>query len=125
MMRKFSMQDRLRSVRFALSGIRTLLIQEHNARVHLVATITVIAAGYALGFSREEWVWVLIATALVWFSEAFNTSIERLGDAVTTEHHPQIGIAKDVAAAGVLVASICAALIGFIVLVPHFLQVWP
>ena len=118
---KFKLSDRLRSVRFALSGLRTLLIQEHNARIHFAATLVVVAAGFALGFSREEWVWTMIAAALVWLAEAFNTAVERLGDAVTTEHHPQIGLAKDMAAAGVLVASICAALIGVMIFVPHLM----
>ena len=119
---KFKISDRLRSVRFALSGIRTLVIQEHNARVHLAATLIVIVAGFLLGFSRDEWVWALLAAALVWFAESFNSAVERLGDAVTTEHHPQIGMAKDMAAAGVLIASICAALIGLVIFVPHVMQ---
>jgi len=96
-----------------------MLAQEHNVRIHLAATIAVVIAGAALGLSADEWRWIALAVALVWLAEAFNTALERLGDAISLEHHPQIGIAKDVAAAGVLAASICAALIGLTVFVPH------
>ena len=119
MSKKFSPVDRLASFRFAIRGLRTLLAQEHNARVHLVATIAVIIIGVATGLDADEWRWVVLAAALVWAAEAFNTAVERLGDAISLEHHPQIGIAKDVAAAGVLVCSLCAALIGLTVFAPH------
>jgi diacylglycerol kinase len=62
-----------------------------------------------------------LAVALVWLSEAFNTAIERLGDAVTDEPHPQIGLAKDVAAAAVMFAVIGAAAIGISVFGPHLI----
>ncbi|MDQ3143255.1 MAG: diacylglycerol kinase family protein [Pseudomonadota bacterium] len=118
MTKKFKPADRLASFRFAIRGLRTMLVQEHNSRIHLVAAVAVIIAGSALGLDAGEWRWIILAVAMVWLAEAFNTAIERLGDAVSLEHHPQIGIAKDVAAAGVLIASLCASLIGLSIFVP-------
>ena len=88
----------------------------------MAVTIAVVVAGIWFGISREEWIWAAIAVALVWMAEAFNTAIERLGDSVTTEQHPQIGFAKDVAAAGVLIASTSAALIGLLIFIPHIVR---
>lgn len=56
---------------------------------------------------------------LVWFAEAVNTSLERLADAVTLEHHPLIGLSKDVASAAVLIISVTALLTGLVVFGPH------
>lgn len=88
---------------------------EHNAWIHLVATLAVVVAGFALGLTRIEWLAVLLAVGLVWTAEALNTAIEALGDAVSKEPHPEIGRAKDLAAAGVLFAAMTA--IGVAVLV--------
>lgn len=59
---------------------------------------------------------------LVWFAEAVNTAVERLADAVTLEHHPLIGTAKDVASAAVLIVSITALVAGLIVYGPYLLE---
>jgi diacylglycerol kinase len=55
----------------------------------------------------------------VWTAETFNTSIERLADAVTLERDDRIGVIKDMAAAGVLVSSVGALIIGAIIFLPH------
>ncbi len=57
----------------------------------------------------------------VWTAEGINTALERLADAVTTDHHQLIGQAKDAAAGAVLIAAIGAATIGLLVMGPHLL----
>lgn len=122
MSKKFSLAGRFRSFRFAFLGLRYLLSSEHNARLHLLATVAVVSLGSVLRLSFNEWRWLLLAIALVWIAEAFNTALERLGDAVTIEHNPNIGRAKDVAATAVLMASLASALIGLTVFGPHLLE---
>ena len=63
----------------------------------------------------------MLAIALVWVAEAFNTAIEQLGDAITIEREPRIGFAKDIAAGAVLVTAIAAAAIGALTLAPYFI----
>ena len=65
---------------------------------------------------------------LSWFSpsaplaaEAVNTAVETLADAVKPERHPLVGRAKDLAAAGVLLAAMAAATVGLLVFGP---RVW-
>jgi len=98
-----------------------LLVTQHNAWIHAVATATVFTLAVWLGLGRLEWVALLLAVAMVWVAEAFNTAIEQLCDRVSPEYDPLIREAKDVAAGGVLIAAAVAALIGFFVFGPPLL----
>ena len=110
---------RMKSVGHALRGMADLVRTQPNAHVHLLATVAVCAAGGYVGLSRDEWLWVSVAIALVWSAEAFNTALEDLADTVHPEQHPGIGRAKDVAAGAVLIAALGAAIIGVLVFAPH------
>ncbi|MCK4503054.1 MAG: diacylglycerol kinase family protein [Desulfuromonadales bacterium] len=115
----FSIKNRLKSFPYAIQGIATLVKTQHNARIHLFATLGVVTAGFLFKLSGSEWSLLIIAIIIVWLAEAFNTAVEFLADSITKDHHPLIGKAKDVAAGGVLVASIGAAVIGIIVFGPY------
>jgi diacylglycerol kinase (ATP) len=110
---------RLESFKFAGRGLRALWQTQPNARLHALATLLVVILGAALELSRLEWCAVLFASAAVWISEALNTALEFLADAVAPDHHPLIGKAKDVAAGAVLIASIGALLVAALVFLPH------
>jgi len=111
-------------LRHAWRGIGIMLRDEPNAPVHAVFTALVIAAGLVLGIGKPEWIAVIVAIMAVWVAEGFNTSIERIGDAVSPEHDPLIGKAKDVAAGAVLLAAIGAAMIGLLVFGPYLVQLF-
>lgn len=98
-------QKFIRSVGFALEGIVTLIKSENNARIHLLASILVISAGFYFNISSSDWNWIILAISLVWVSEAFNTAIETLVDLASPEIHPLAKKVKDIAAAGVLIAA--------------------
>jgi diacylglycerol kinase (ATP) len=110
---------RLKSSAYALQGLAFLVRTQPNARVHLLVTALVCAAGAYFDLSRAEWLWIALAIVLVWSAEAFNTALEQLADALHPERHPGIGRAKDVAAAGVLIAALGAVFIGVLVFMPH------
>lgn len=110
----------LKSFRFALKGIGLFFKNENNARVHLLASIVVVAAGVYFRIDRFEWMWVICAIALVWVTESVNTAIEKLVDLVSPEFNPKAGAIKDLAAAAVLFAAVAAALIGALIFWPHF-----
>lgn len=119
MNKPFRIKDRLRSFVYAWRGICCFVCKEHNARVHCAAVIVVTAAGFFFGITREEWMAVIICFALVLAAEAFNTAIETLASFVSEEEHPSLGKVKDVAAGGVLICAIGAAIVGLIVFVPY------
>jgi diacylglycerol kinase (ATP) len=115
----FSLRARIRSFGHAWAGVVALVREEHNARVHGVATCVVAAAGLFFGVSRLEWCALVLATSLVWGAEAMNTAIEHLADAAVPERNALVGKSKDAAAGATLLCAICAAVVGAIVFVPH------
>ena len=113
---------RLRSFRYAFAGLRTMFATQTNFRIHAVVATLVIAASALLQVSRADWLWLTVAIVGVWVVEAFNTALEFLADAVSKDHHPLIGKAKDCAAAAVLLAALGAVVIGLLVLGPYLLD---
>lgn len=116
--KKFLIKDRIKSFKYAFSGLKLFFIKEHNARIHLgAATFTICLALY-LRISSYEWISILSVIALVFIAEIFNTSIEKLADVVSANYHPKIKIVKDLAAAAVLIAAFLAVIIGGIIFIP-------
>lgn len=111
--------SRLRSIGYALNGVRHLLRSQANARIHAFATAVVVFTGIFFSVSNTEWCLLALAIASVWTAEALNTAVESVVDLVSPEHHALAGQAKDVAAAGVLLASVGAAVVGLIIFVPR------
>ena len=109
------LEERAASFRYAFKGIGTLVGTQRNAQIHLVATAVSGTAGFALDLTSTEWCLISVAVAGVWVADALNTATELLADAAVPERHPLVGKAKDVAAAGVLIAAMNAAVIGAVV----------
>jgi diacylglycerol kinase len=110
-----------RSFRYAAQGIMDLFRFENNARIHLVAAIGVVGAGFYFQLSQTEWALIITQIALVWAAEAFNTALEKLADAVSSEYHPLIKSVKDLAAGGVLILAISAVLVGILLFLPKII----
>ena len=117
----FSIKKRIKSFGYAIKGIKVLITTQHNAWIHLLATITVIIAGLILKITIREWFMIIIAVSLVWITEALNTAIEFMIDMIQPDYHPLVEKAKDVAASAVLIAAITAIVIGVIVFLPKFI----
>jgi len=110
---------RIRSFGYAFHGLSTLVSTQPHARIHLVATLLVLAAGLRLHFLRWEWAAILLCIGMVWMAEAMNSAIEFLADEVTLERRERIGKAKDVAAGGVLVTAAVSVIVAMLVLWHH------
>lgn len=106
------------SFRHALSGIYTALLTQPNLRVHLLIGSLVLFAAVALRLSILNLTLLLLVIGLVITTELINTAIEAACDAVTTDHHPKIKLAKDVAAGAVLFVSFFAVIMGIIIFIP-------
>jgi len=116
------LNGRLRSFGHAFRGLKILLQTQHNARIHAVATLLVVAAGALFGISLAEWALVALAVAAVWTAEALNSAIEFLVDLASPDFHPLAAKAKDLAAGAVLAAAIGALVVGVLVFGPHVLK---
>ena len=116
----------LRSFGFAGAGIRYLIATQPNFRVHVAAAMLVVALALAVGATALELAVLLLTIGLVMVGEAFNTALEAVVDLASPAVHPLARIAKDVAAAGVLIAAILAAVVGLLILGPRLLALlWP
>ena len=110
---------RLRSIGFAIAGLGFAVKSQANVKVHVVATLVVIALGFRLGVSHLDWAALVAAIGLVWTAELLNTALEQLCDVIEPNRSEHIKRIKDLAAAAVLAAAICAAIIGALVFGPH------
>lgn len=116
--RTFSISARLKSIGHALDGLALMLRTQHNAWLHLAATIIVVGAGLILGLPTESWLALILAIVMVWIAEALNTAFELLCDVASPDFHPIVKAAKDVAAGAVLLSVIAAIIVGTIVFLP-------
>lgn len=120
--KKFSFKARLHSFKYAFRGVFLLFHYEHNAWIHLIAIVCAVTAGIILSLTSLEWVAILFAIGSVLAAEAINTAIEKLADFISPSHQVLIGKAKDLAAAAVLILSICAFIIGGIIFIPKIIH---
>lgn len=113
------LSKRLKSFGYAFQGIRTLIVTQPHAQLHLLATIIVVTAGLLVGLRRWEWVAIMLCIGMVWMAEALNTALEFLADEVSLEQRERIGKAKDVAAGGVLIVAMISVVIAALVFWNH------
>ena len=92
---KFSISKRLKSFKYAFEGLKVLVIEEHNARVHLVASILVIIAGFCFSITIVEWIALVLSIGFVFSMEAINSSIESISYFISPEKHDTIKKIKD------------------------------
>jgi diacylglycerol kinase (ATP) len=110
--------SRLASFRYAFAGWWYVLRTQRNAWIHAVIAIAVIAVALWLGVSLRDWAILLLTIALVWVAEFVNTAVEAVVDLLSPDIHPLAKVAKDVAAAAVLIAALAAVGVGLLLLGP-------
>lgn len=115
------MRGLLYSFGYAFAGIWSMLRYQRNAQIHVLITTVVVIFGILLRLRVDEWIVLLLCVALVLSLEAMNTALEAVVDLASPQYHPLAKQAKDIAAGAVLIAAICAAIIGCIVFVPKLL----
>ncbi len=99
-----------------------MLRTQHNAWIHALITAVVVALGLWLTLPLRDWAVLILAFMAVWMAEFMNTAIEAVVDMTMPEVHPLAKVAKDVAAATVLVGALGAVLIGLLLLGPPLWQ---
>ena len=109
----------LGSFSYALAGLGQLLRTQRNFRVELGAGIAAAAAGTFFGLERWEWVVLVLTIALVLVLEALNTALEHAVTLASPNVDPRAKVAKDVAAAAVLIAALSSIAIGALLYLPR------
>jgi len=106
----------LESLGHALNGIRSTARRERNFRIHIFFAIFAIAACLVFRVEGIHFIMVGFAIFFVMAMELVNTAVEALVDMYCRgKPHPLAKLAKDAAAAAVLLASLQAVIVGIVV----------
>jgi len=121
---KFSWRKRGRAFLYAWQGLKSLIVYEHNARIHLAVAMAVILAGIMFQISALEWAAVVICIGMVIAAEALNSAVEAVADRLTSNPDPLICRAKDYGALAVALLSLSAVIVGGIVFIPYIVSLF-
>ncbi len=105
----------LDSFNYAFEGIIHVLRTQRNMRIHFAVAAAVLTAAVAIGVGKLELIALLLSIAFVLIAEMINTAIEGAVDVSTTSFDPNAKLAKDIAAGAVLIATVNAVAVGYLV----------
>ena len=88
----------------------------------LIASAIVLVVGIWLEIDRRDWALLALANGLVWIGEFTNAAIEAAVNLSSPQLHPLARLAKDIAAAAVLLSALIASLVGALILLPPLLH---
>ncbi len=105
----------LESFNYAFEGIIHVLRTQRNMRIHFAIAAVVLVAAIFADVTKLELISLLLAISFVLVAEMINTAIEGAIDLATSSFDPMAKLAKDIAAGAVLLASINAVAVGYLV----------
>ncbi len=108
------MKKLIDSFNYAIQGLIYSARTQRNMKIHLVATLLVLAACFIYDLTKIELLIITITVTMVIAAELINTAVESAIDATTNYYHPLAKIAKNTSAGAVLVTAINALIVGYI-----------
>lgn len=102
----------------AFDGLFYAARTQPNFVIHLLVSSVVLICGLIVGLSNIEWIIIALTVFLGLVIELINTAIESTVDLATTQYHPVAKIAKDTAAAAMLIYAAGSVIIGLIIFLP-------
>jgi diacylglycerol kinase (ATP) len=103
------------SFNYAIAGLIHAIRTQRNMQLHLAAAITVLALSLFFDLNRLELGLIIVAISFVIFAELINTAVEIIIDIISKEYNFKARIAKNISAAAVVIASINAIFIAYLV----------
>ncbi len=120
---KKTRQGIIKAFNAAIQGIIYTFKFERNMKIHYFVAVIVLIASLFFKPQKVEMLLLVFSISLVVISEMFNTAIEKTIDMITEEYNVLAKIAKDVAAGGVLVASLNAVVVGYMLFIDKLTDV--
>lgn len=102
----------------AIAGLARLIRTQRNAKIHVAVAVAVIAVSSFVELSHTDWAILILTIGSVVAVEAMNTAVEALVDLVSPDYNDLAKVAKDTAAAAVLLMAIAAIAVGILLLGP-------
>jgi len=114
------MKKRIRSLGYALNGIKEAYKRDENFRLEIWASLFYAAFSYMMWpLETYELLFLILSYVLIIVTELVNTAFEQAFEKLHPERDEFIGISKDIAAAAVLVAVLFAVAVGGVIFFEH------
>lgn len=120
---KFSVRRRIKSLYYVFNGLKILIKEEHNFRIHMGVSIGVIVVGFLLQISLFEWMVLFLAIGLVLSLEAINTVLENVSDYISPGYNEIIKRVKDISAAAVFISAFVSVAAGLMIFIPKIILI--
>ncbi len=108
----------LKSLRYALRGLRNVARHEHSFRLQLFGLIVIVIFIIILDLAAWEQIMLILLSAAVLIMEVLNSIVERITDGLKPRLNPMVKEVKDMMAGAVLLTAIAATIIGLMILIP-------
>lgn len=105
----------LSGFRYAYEGLKYALSTQRNMKFHFFVAFAVLIVALILHVTTMEILFIMLSITLVVVTELINTAIEKTVDLAMPNQHPIAKIAKDVAAASVLVTAVFAVAVALVI----------
>lgn len=109
----------IRSFKYAKDGAEHALKTQRNIWIHFFIGLAVLALGVGLKVSFVELAILVLTVFIVIAVELLNTAVEELVNILSPERRIEAALAKNVAAAAVLLASAGAFVVGLLIFLPR------
>jgi undecaprenol kinase len=90
----------------------------------MIVGLFVVTVSVIVQVTKIEFIFILFSIFFVLITEMVNTAIEEMTNLIVNEHRMEAKIAKDVAAASVLLAALFAIIVGIIILIPRLIALF-
>jgi len=107
----------------AMRGMKYVIFHEKNFQNELAIAFVVVVSMICFQVTRAEMIVLILVIFGVFVMELFNTVVERVVDILKPRVHPYARLIKDLMAAGVLMTSILAVIVGVLIFTPYVLEV--
>lgn len=101
----------IKAMQYSRQGLQHAWRHEAAFRQEVLLLLVAILPAVWLSHTLLQFMLLIGSLLFVLVVELFNSALEALADAVTLEHHPLIGRAKDLGSAAVFVAFVIAAMV--------------
>ena len=117
-------RSEIESLSYAIEGIKAALKSEAHMRYHFLGAFVVLVLSLIIDISKFEIMLIIVMITLVIFAELVNTAIEKIVDLVSPEYHDIAKFVKDVASGSVLVSTIGAVGVGYLIFYDRLLAIY-
>ena len=120
----FSIKRFLRSVKCACRGLSSVYKTEQNFRFQILIAIIVIILILVFGVTKKEAVLLILMISFVLVMELINSVFEKISDMMKPRIHVYAKLIKDIMSGAVLITSLMSLIVGLIIFIPYFINLF-